>query len=107
MTILSLIESVGLLHWMVAFLGILLFLCIRVQRVKKFTWQRWMYENLIPAIWSLFVLSLGVPMIYTYFPELSFYEALLMGYCGTHAVFVFTKPEKTHCRIKVKDPDIL
>ena len=99
--------SMGLLHWIAAFLSILVFLFVRTRRVKKFSWERWVRENLISTIWSVFILSVIVPMIYIYFPVVTIWEAALIGYVGTHWIFCGTKPQKTHCRIKPLDAGFL
>ena len=95
--------SIGLLHWIAAFCSILIFLYVRTLRVKNFTWKRWLHENLISAIWSVFILSIVVPMIYIYCPVVTIWDAALTGYVGTHWIFCGTKPQKTHCRIKPVD----
>ncbi len=99
--------SIGLLHWIAALIAIVVFLFVRTLRVKNFSWEKWLKENLISTIWSLFILSIVIPMIYIYFPFVTIFQAGLMGYVGTHLIFCGTKPQKTHCRIKVKDPGVL
>lgn len=99
--------SIGLLHWIAAFFSIMIFLFVRTLRVKNFSWEKWFKENLISGIWSVFILSIVVPMMYFYFPFVTIWEAALIGYVGTHWIFCGTKPQKTHCRIKVKDPRLL
>lgn len=99
--------SIGLLHWIAAFFSILFFLYVRTWRIKNFSWQRWLHENLISAIWSMFILSIVIPMIYIYFPWLTVFEAALMGYVGTHLIFCGTKPHQIYRRTRVKDPELL
>ena len=107
MFIVDYLLSIGLLHWIAAFIAIVAFLFVRTLRVKNFSWDKWFKENLISAIWSVFILSIVIPMIFLYFPTLSVFEAALLGYVGTHLIFCATEPQKTHCRIKVKDPGVL
>lgn len=99
--------SIGLLHWIAAFVAIVVFLIAKSIRILNFSWQRWVRENLISSMWSIFILSIVIPMIYIYFPVVTLIDAALMGYVGTHLIFCFTEPRKTHCRIRVKDPGVL
>jgi hypothetical protein len=103
MSIIGFLLSIGLLHWIAACISIALFLFVRAFRVKNFSWHKWIHENLISTIWSVFILSIVIPMIYIYFPAVTISEGGLLGYVGTHWIFLLTKPQKTHCRTKPRD----
>jgi hypothetical protein len=99
--------SIGLLHWIAAFVSILAFLFVRTWRIINFSWHRWFHENLISGIWSVFILSIIIPLLYIYFPMITIFESALMGYVGTHIIFCGTKPLKIYRKYHIKDPNVL
>lgn len=95
MKTLSIIESCGLLHWAAAFAGIFCLLLIRLIGINEFSMRRWLNENLIILIWSLFFLSLAVLLTYEYIPSYRIAEAFFTGFAGTYLILrLFKEPQK-------------
>ncbi len=94
MKTLTFLESCGLLHWAVAFIGIICLLLVRLIGVNEFSMRRWINENLIGVIWSLFFLTLAVTLTHEYFPKYRLLEAFFTGYAGTYLIFRLLKDPK-------------
>lgn len=99
MKTLAFIESCGLLHWAVAFAGIICLFLVRIIGVNEFSMRKWINENLIGVIWSLFILSLVITITHEYLPGFRLFEAFLAGFSGTYVIlriFKEPKPKKKH-----------
>ncbi len=104
MTTLSNLESSGLLHWAASLAGIICILMVRLFRIKNFSARKWVNENLIGTIWSLFILSLTVLLTHEYYPAFTIHEAFLAGYSGTHVIFRFNKEPQAKKHYNLKKP---
>lgn len=104
MTTFSFIESCGLLHWAVALAGIVCLLLVRLIGVNEFSMRKWLNENLIAVIWSLFFLSLAVTLTHEYLPGYRLIEAFLTGFSGTYLICRLTKEPKQKKRYDLKKP---
>ena len=104
MKTLSFIESCGMLHWAAAIAGIICLLLIRLIRVNEFSMRRWLNENLIGLIWSLFFLTLFVTLTHEYFPGYRIPEAFFTGFSGTYLIFRLLKEPKRKPPYNLKKP---
>ena len=100
----SFYESCGLLHWAAAFAGIICLLLVRIIGVNEFSMRKWLNENLIGLIWSIFVLSLFVTLTHEYFPDYRIVEAFLTGFCGTYLISRLTREPRTRKPYNLKKP---
>lgn len=104
MTTFSFIESSGLLHWAAALAGIVCLLLVRLIHVNEFSMRKWLNENLIGVIWSLFFLSLIVTITHVYFPGYRFLEAFFTGFSGTYLIIRITREPKRKKTFKLRKP---
>lgn len=104
MTTFAFLESSGLFHWSAAFAGIICLLLVRLINVSEFSMRKWLNQNLIGVIWSLFFLSLIVTLTHTYFPSYGILEAFFSGFSGTYLIFRMIKIPKPGHIIKPRKP---
>jgi hypothetical protein len=97
-------EENGILHWIIAVLGIFSLVIVRLLKVKNFSIRYWVNENIIGFIWSVFILSLLVTLCHEYFDSFSHIEAFLSAYCGTHIIFRIHKKNGTPKKYFLKRP---
>ena len=81
------LDQNGIFHWIVGVLGIFALVFVKLIKVKNFSMQRWVNENIIGFIWSVFILSLVVTLLHEYLPIYDHIEAFLTSYCGAHIIF--------------------
>jgi hypothetical protein len=82
----------GLLHWFLAFAGIIAFQFARIFPLAKTYLLSWPHRNLIPLIWSMFWISLLSCLMFTYYTGYTLDVAFIVGYAGSHIINRLSKP---------------